>query len=231
MVFEVRSHWNDVADAIHKRNSGSQLAGYDSLLDRYTRSKFLKIFKKIDVSNKIVMEVGSGSGLNLKVLDEAKPLSIIAVDISDDKLSFAKRLGAHEVLNSQSDGFISKLMKLTNGGADYCVEAGGTVGTIEMGFSLIRKDGGQLIFASHPRHGEMIKLNPHELISGKKIYGSWGGGINPDTDIPKIYSTLKKCSPSFEMLLERRYKLEEINDALDDLELGKVFRPLIVMEH
>ena len=34
-----------------------------------------------------------------------------------------------------------------------------------------------------------------------------------------------------ESLLTKRYMLEEINDALEDLRMGKVFRPLIVMDH
>jgi S-(hydroxymethyl)glutathione dehydrogenase/alcohol dehydrogenase len=32
-------------------------------------------------------------------------------------------------------------------------------------------------------------------------------------------------------LLTKRYRLEQVNDALDDLEAGRVFRPLIVMDH
>ena len=98
-------------------------------------------------------------------------------------------------------------------------------------FSLIRKSGGELIFASHPGHGEKISLDPHELISGKKILGSWGGGSNPDNDVPRMYSLFAKSNFLLSDLITKRYKLEEINEALYDLEHGKVFRPLIVMDH
>ncbi|SVB70845.1 uncharacterized protein METZ01_LOCUS223699, partial [marine metagenome] len=107
----------------------------------------------------------------------------------------------------------------------------GKISTIELGFSLIKKRGGKLLFASHPPEGEFISLHPHELISGKQIAGSWGGGVIPDKDIPIIYKNIESSNIPINKLLSKPYSLEEINQALDDLENGKVFRPLIKMEH
>ena len=103
--------------------------------------------------------------------------------------------------------------------------------TIELGFSLIRKGGGKLLFASHPPEGEMIRLAPHELISGKQIAGSWGGASSPDRDIPKIHGLFESANVPLGALLTKRYYLDQINEALDDLEAGRVFRPLVVMQH
>lgn len=180
-----------------------------------------------------VAVIGLG-GIGISALLALRALNIsqiIAIDISDDKLKFAKRLGANYVFHSLDKGLFESIMSLTNGGVDFCIESGGQVSTIELGFSLIRKGGGELIFASHPGHGEKISLDPHELISGKKILGSWGGGSNPDNDVPKMYSLFAKSNFLLSDLITKRYKLEEINEALDDLEHGKVFRPLIVMDH
>ncbi|HVK99912.1 MAG TPA: hypothetical protein VM553_08870, partial [Dongiaceae bacterium] len=120
---------------------------------------------------------------------------------------------------------------LTGGGADYCIEAGGRIATIEQGFALIRKGGGKLLFASHPPEGELIRLRPHDLISGKQIAGSWGGRVQPDKDIPRFHALFSKAAVPLASLLTKRYSLEEINQALQDLESGQVFRPLIVMNH
>ena len=103
--------------------------------------------------------------------------------------------------------------------------------TIELGFELINSQKGQLYFASHPPNGEKIKLKPHDLISGKKIFGSWGGATNPDEDIPKMWSIINNSSIDLEFLIPKTYKLENINDAIDDINKGKVFRPLIKMKH
>jgi S-(hydroxymethyl)glutathione dehydrogenase/alcohol dehydrogenase len=183
--------------------------------------------------NKSVVVLGLG-GIGLSALLALKALGvapIIAVDISDTKLDFAKQLGADYIFNSNIEGVHAAIMSLTNGGADYCVESGGLIATIELGFSLVRKGGGNLIFASHPSQGEKITLDPHELISGKRISGSWGGGSKPDVDIPKLHSLLSRGNFSLANLITKRYKLEEINDAIDDLEFGRVFRPIIVMDH
>ena len=180
-----------------------------------------------------VAVIGLG-GIGISALLALRALSIkkiIAIDISDDKLDFAKRLGANYVFNSQNEDLYRTIMSLTNGGVDYCIESGGQVATIELGFSLIHKNGGKLLFASHPPEGEMIRLAPHELISGKQIAGSWGGASVPDRDIPKMHTLFQNANIPLEALLTKRYKLEQVNEALDDLEAGRVFRPLIVMQH
>jgi S-(hydroxymethyl)glutathione dehydrogenase/alcohol dehydrogenase len=156
---------------------------------------------------------------------------IIAIDLSDEKLALAKEFGATHAVNPKRDDVIDAVLKRTEGGVDFCVESAGTVSSIELGFSLIRKGGGKLLFASHPPEGETIKLAPHELISGKQIAGSWGGSSKPDRDIPRIFELLRASNIPLNRLITKRYHLEQINQALDDLETGAVFRPLIVMGH
>ena len=183
--------------------------------------------------DKSVAVIGLG-GIGFAALFALKALgvaTIIAIDISDSKLQVAKQLGADYIFNSSKENAYDQVMSLIKGGVDYCVESGGSVQTIELGFSLIKKGGGKLLFASHPPYGEKIKIDPHELISGKKISGSWGGHSNPDVDIPQIYSLLTKANSQINILITKRYKLQNINEALDDLDKGKVFRPLIAMEH
>lgn len=173
-------------------------------------------------------------GIGLSALMALKALGvqkIIAIDVSDEKLELAKSLGATHIINSRSEECESALKKIVDQGVDICIESAGTVSTIELGFKLIRKGGGQLLFASHPPEGDNISLAPHDLISGKKISGSWGGGTKPDVDIPRMYQIFSSANISMEILLTKRYKLEDINEALEDLRMGKVFRPLIAMDH
>lgn len=179
----------------------------------------------------IVLGLG-GIGLSaLLALKSKKLKSIIALDISNEKLRLAKQLGATHALNVGDADFSKKIQYLINDGVDFCIESAGTVSSIELGFSLIKKHGGKLLFASHPPEGDFIKLAPYDLISGKKIAGSWGGGTNPDFDIPVIYSAFARSRSNLEALITKKYSLDQINQALLDLENGEVFRPLIVMEH
>jgi S-(hydroxymethyl)glutathione dehydrogenase/alcohol dehydrogenase len=148
-----------------------------------------------------------------------------------EKLKLAKILGADFVINANESDIKEKVMDITNGGVSYCIDSGGLTSTIELGFSILNKHKGELIFASHPPDGELIRLSPHELISGKKISGSWGGGCRPDIDVPEIYELLKKSNQLYDNNLMKKYKLGNINDAIEDMRLGRVFRPLIVMDH
>ena len=77
----------------------------------------------------------------------------------------------------------------------------------------------------------MIRLAPHELISGKQIAGSWGGATMPDQDIPRMHALFQNMNIQLGSLLAKRYSLEKINEAMDDLGAGRVSRPLIVMGH
>ena len=155
---------------------------------------------------------------------------IIAIDASDEKLELAKRCGAHHAFNPQSVGAVEFVQDMTDGGADSCVEAAGSTDTIELGFGLIR-DGGSLVFASHPPDGQLISLPPHDLIRGKSIAGSWGGSCRLDRDVPRIYELIKDRTDLLQSLLCDRYALDDINSAIADLASGRVFRPLLVMDH
>ena len=194
--------------------------------------------------------VGLSALMALKGFDCAQ---VIAIDISAEKLALAKELGATHTLqvgqttsqipdstlagtdqpHPQASGqnpIYDQVMALTKAGVDICIESAGTVETIELGFSLIRKGGGRLWFASHPPEGEMIRLAPHELISGKHIFGTWGGSSFPDRDIPRMTEVFRKGNVPLDRLLTQRYSLDQVNQALADLESGRVFRPLLVMD-
>lgn len=153
---------------------------------------------------------------------------IIAIDIEDKKLELAKDFGATHTINSNNQNIEEAILDITNNqGVDYSVECSGLAKIIEIAFKCVKNNGGLCIFASHPQNGDKISLDPYDLICGKQIKGSWGGSSNPDIDIPKFAELYKKGILPLEKLLEKRYSLENINDALDDLENRKVIRPLI----
>jgi len=191
------------------------------------------VINELDITqdNTVVVFGLGGVGISaVLALLALKVKTIIAVDLSEEKLKKAKELGATRCINAADSNLVSVVCELTGGGADYCIESAGKVETIEQGFTIIRK-GGKLLFASHPPNGEMIRLAPHDLICGKQIAGSCGGGVFPDRDILRLSNLFSDMTLPLNSLLTKRYTLDRINDALDDLEAGRVFRPLIEMKH
>ena len=156
---------------------------------------------------------------------------VIAVDVSADKLSLARSFGATHTIDATQTDPVSEIRALTGGlGVDYAVEASGQVSVIEQAFESVRRGGGVCVFASHPEHGKRISIDPYELICGKQIRGSWGGGSNPDRDIPMFAKLYLEGTLPLEKLITRRYSLEAVNEALDDLEHHRVGRPLIEID-
>lgn len=153
---------------------------------------------------------------------------VIAVDVAPDKLALAAELGATAVVNAARLDPVGEIRKLTDGkGVDFAVEAAGSARTIEQAFNAVRRGGGLCVFASHPPQEARISLDPYELICGKRIAGSWGGASNSDRDIPRLAELYRSGKLPLEKLISRRYKLDDINVAMDDLMQRRVTRPLI----
>ena len=154
--------------------------------------------------------------------------TLIAVDIEQDKLNLAREFGATHLINSSNENPVERIKEITRGqGVDYSIEAAGVVKTIEQAFQSVRIAGGKCVFASHPSSNEKIMIDPFDLICGKEIIGSWGGDSKPEQDIPKFAKLYLEGKLPLEKLLTRRYSLDQINEALNDLEQRKVGRPLI----
>jgi len=143
----------------------------------------------------------------------------------------AKKLGATNLINASVEDPIKAIMNITDGkGVDYAMEAAGLSSTIEQAFDSVRRKGGLLVFASHPKQGDKIKIDPFELINGKNIRGSWGGESNPDIDIPYYANLYTEGKLPLDLLITKKYKLNEINEALFDLKNHKVHRPILEID-
>jgi S-(hydroxymethyl)glutathione dehydrogenase/alcohol dehydrogenase len=179
----------------------------------------------------VILGLG-GIGMSALLAAKAKGLNdITIVDISPSKVEFAKKIGVTNAFKYEEKYIRESLFKIKADGFDVCIESAGRVQTIEMGFSIINKKSGRLIFASHPPSNELIRLDPFELISGKKIQGSWGGGSDPELDIPNLCQVFKGQHALLSKMISKRYGLNSVNQALTDLTENVALRPLIVMEH
>ena len=180
--------------------------------------------------NKSIAIFGLG-GIGMSALLAAKlskPKTLIAVDVTEEKLELAKQLGATHTINASKEDPVTALYAITNNiGVDYSLEAGGTTRTIEQAFESVKDGGGQCIFASHPSNELKISLEPHAFHRGKSIKGSWGGASAPDRDIPKFADLYFHESLNLDPLISKEYTLEEINHALEDLRQKRIVRALV----
>ena len=163
--------------------------------------------------------VGTAAALMLKSMQHSE---VVIIEESDSRREAAKKLGFNRVFSNLLE------YKKTNPSDlfDYCFEAAGSVESIQEGFAII-KDNGILVFASHPRNGDLITLDPHELIRGKTIKGTWGGNFPPDQAITEIGNRLIKLDIDINSMLGPKFTLDKVNQGLSYLQSGGPGKPLI----
>jgi len=168
-----------------------------------------------------------GVGINVVQMAAAAGGSVIAVDIMDDKLEMAKRLGAKQTINTSKKNdkaVLTEIRDLTNGGADICIEAIGNPKTIEMGPSTL-KPGGRYVQVGY--YHKAAPLNAGRLMFREiEIIGSLG--CRP-VDYPKILEMILLKKIQLEPVITHRFKLDDINKAFDLMRKGIPLRSIVVM--
>jgi len=169
--------------------------------------------------------VGLSSVMAAKLAGASK---LIAVDTVDLKLEKAKELGADYVINAATENPQQRIMEITGGGADYSIEAIGNVNVMAQAFSSVH-NGGVCVVAGMAPLGAMLSIAPYELLLGKTIRGCVQGHIVAPIDIPRYVDLFMAGKLPIDKLITKKFKgLEHINEALEDLEQGRVARAVIV---
>jgi threonine dehydrogenase-like Zn-dependent dehydrogenase len=108
--------------------------------------------------------------------------TIIAVDLSDYRLDFAKRLGADYALNAANTAKSDRLAfvrDLTNGrGADMVVECAGVPSAVPEALDLLRI-GGLLVEAGNFSDLGEVSISPHRQLCAKNVRILGVGGEEP----------------------------------------------------
>ena len=168
-----------------------------------------------------VAVVGCGGiGLNVVQCAALAGATVIAVDLSDDRLEVARKLGATHTINPKTTERVDKeVRKLTDGGVDVAFEAVGTPKTIDLAFNLIRK-GGRLVvigFASEPVTINAGKVMFYEL----EIVGSLGCGGG---EYPEIVALVESGRIDLATVVSGALPLAEINAGFDRMRRGEGVR-------
>ena len=79
--------------------------------------------------NEYVMVIGCGMiGIGAIVRAALRGAKVIAVDLDNEKLELAKRVGASYVINSKTENVHERMLDITEGfGADVVIEAVGSL--------------------------------------------------------------------------------------------------------
>ena len=181
--------------------------------------------------NDSICIIGLG-GVGLSILMACKKLklnNVLVIDIDKKKINIAKKLGYKKnIILKNIKKAKSKILNLTKGKYfDYTIESSGNIQSIEFAFSITRKFGGQCFFASHPSNNSNIKLKPHDLISGKRILGTWGGSSDPQKIANYMAPFFLKNKKFLNLYFSKEYTLKKINHAIKDFKYKSAVKLII----
>ena len=151
---------------------------------------------------------------------------IVAVDLVDAKLEQALGFGATHAV--KPDEFESVKRRLTGGdGFDHALEAIGNPLTMRACYDAIRR-GGTATIVGVGKFDEQVVFSAFELFySEKTLKGSYYGSADVRTDFDKVLRLWKAGRLDLEGMISRRIGLDEVNDAMHELEAGSVIRQVI----
>ena len=138
-------------------------------------------------------------------------------------------LNACVVIDPVNSDVVQELKSIVPGGVDVAVEASGIPEVMDQAINSTRQQGGRAVIVGNAKYGSVLKLNPSVFNQGKSMMGTWGGDSVPDRDYGRYGRLLSTNRFPIKELLSRPYSLTNVNSALNDLEAGRVGRPLIDM--
>lgn len=163
---------------------------------------------------------GVGVAALLSALAEGKG-DVIAVDALPEKLELARGLGATAVYTPQ---------EVAEQGirASHTIECAGHPRAFETAFAAT-KPGGRTVTVGLPDPAARAEISPCTVTGeARTIIGSYLGSAVPARDIPRFADWWRNGRLPVEKLISRTIRLDEINEAMDDLADGKAVRQVIL---
>jgi Zn-dependent alcohol dehydrogenase len=184
--------------------------------------------------------VFGGGGVGLSIMQacaNSGAWPIIVVDLSDEKLEFARKFGATIGINASKEDPVARIRELMGGtplsGVDFAFDAIGVKKTTEQilqaarGRQIWEREGGTAVLVGVP-HGDPAVPDMYAIATGKVFRGAPGGIGWPERDYPRYVQWFKEGKLPLDLLVSRRYTLDQINDGCEALARGEIAGRAIV---
>lgn len=171
-------------------------------------------------------------GVGLNVIQSARVAGarhIIAVDVVPSKLSLAETMGATHLVNPAENDPIDFINQLTGGrGVDHAFEVIGRPEVMRQAYQVTRPCGNTVLVGIGPHDAEVGFPAGGLPRSSRRVMGSYYGDADPRLAIPRILDLVVAGLLDLETLISQTYRLEDINQAFEDMQSGEAARGVIV---
>jgi len=172
---------------------------------------------------------GCGSvGLNIiKTCQIFGAKNIIAIDINEKKLKFAKKFGASCLINSTKVNFKKLIFNKFQNSVDHFFECTGNVKVISDAYECLSNTGKEILIGV-PKFKQKANFYTLDLHLGKQLIGCKGGNFKPQEDLSKYLNFIKKKQYKIKKHITHEVELKDINDVFSDMKKNKVIGKCIV---
>ncbi len=179
-----------------------------------------------------VVVIGAG-GVGLNAIQGARIAGarrIVAVDMSEEKLSIAKEFGATDgVLASEAKPWRAA-QKAMGRGADAVIVTVGAIPAYDQAPRYLAM-GGKVIMVGMPHSGGMSSYEPVMMAAtGQGMVGSKMGDVVIQRDIPWMVDLYLQGLLKLDELISGRWTLDQINEAIEDTKTGSARRNVILFD-
>jgi succinate semialdehyde reductase (NADPH) len=178
---------------------------------------------------RVAVVAAGGVGLNVVQIAHAFGASqIIAIDVRDDKLEIARRVGATDIVNSRTTNATEYVREITDGhGVDVAFEVLGRPETFTQALEIIG-DGGRMVAVGIAPGKTSAPVEITRLVRrGLRIIGSYGARTR--ADMPEIIRLAARGTFRPETIVTKRFPLEEADAAYQALDRGDIVGRAIVV--
>jgi len=154
--------------------------------------------------------------------------TIIAVDVNDEKLAIAKKLGATHTVNASKEDPVA-FIKGICGGADYVFDASGRESTISQAW-LATGVQGQLTLVGLLKNGAQLTIDAGPFVNEQSIKGCYFGSANLQKDVISLVKSYLSGELFLDELISERIGLGGLNEAVNRLRAGEGARNVLVFE-
>ena len=177
-----------------------------------------------------VLVLGLG-GVGQSVVQGARLAGATTIIVSDplaERRDAAIRFGATHSVDPLNDDLMALVMAQTGVGVDASFDAVGRVALIQEGLAATRAGGVTVMVGVPPIDEQLVIESPTFFaFTGKRLVGCLLGGVNSPRDIPRIIDLWKAGLLDLEGLVTKHRPLSEINEAFDDVRLGRGIRTVV----
>jgi aryl-alcohol dehydrogenase len=153
--------------------------------------------------------------------------TIIAVDINEERLRLAYKLGATHTVNAGGGDPVAAIRDLTGGGVKFSLECVGNPKVLRQAVDVLPRLGVCGLCGVVPP-GTEVSLDMDLIMNGRTVKGVIEGDAIPDLFIPRLIDLYCQRRFPFDQLITY-YPFDDINKAVEDMEQGRVIKPVLRM--